>query len=221
MSRYIFRSIKMIRMRISFKLATFYSRLKFSLFQVQFGSGFTSRGIPLLDLSLKAKFVVGDNLRLNNDNYYNQIGRQQKCCFAVGNHAILRLGNQVGISCSTIVCKNRIEIGDHVHIGGNCEIYDSDFHDLDYRKRIQVPEDYTTVKSSPIVIQRNAFIGAHSTILKGVTIGEGAIIGACSVVTKDIPPYEIWAGNPVKFIGNAPGLAQPIVYVSVATANHF
>jgi acetyltransferase-like isoleucine patch superfamily enzyme len=46
----------------------------------------------------------------------------------------------------------------------------------------------------------NVFIGAHSTILKGVTIGNNAIIGACSVVTKDIPENEIWAGNPAKFI---------------------
>jgi acetyltransferase-like isoleucine patch superfamily enzyme len=221
MSRFIFRSVKMVRMRITFKLATLYSRLKFSIYQVEFGSGFTSRGIPILDLSLKGKFKVANDLHLNNDNYYNVIGRQQKCCFVVGNNAVLQVGNRVGISCSTIVCKDRIEIGDHVHIGGNCEIYDSDFHDLDYSKRIQVPEDYTTVKTSPIVIMRNAFIGAHSTILKGVTIGEGAIIGACSVVTKDIPPYEIWAGNPVKFIANAPGSAQPIAYLSVASANRF
>ncbi|MDP9041992.1 MAG: acyltransferase, partial [Bacteroidota bacterium] len=52
----------------------------------------------------------------------------------------------------------------------------------------------------PIFIKKYSFVGAHSTILKGVTIGEGAIIGACSVVTKNIPPYEIWAGNPIRFI---------------------
>jgi acetyltransferase-like isoleucine patch superfamily enzyme len=55
-------------------------------------------------------------------------------------------------------------------------------------------------KKRPVVINDNVFIGAHSTILKGVTIGKNSVIGACSVITKDIPDNEIWAGNPAKFI---------------------
>ena len=51
-----------------------------------------------------------------------------------------------------------------------------------------------------VVIKHNAYIGANTVICKPVTIGEGAIIGASSVVTKDIPPFEIWAGNPARFI---------------------
>ena len=52
----------------------------------------------------------------------------------------------------------------------------------------------------PIAIGDNAFIGAHSTILKGVTIGANSIIGAASLVTTNIPDNEIWGGNPAKFI---------------------
>lgn len=51
-----------------------------------------------------------------------------------------------------------------------------------------------------VIIKKKAYIGANTVICKPVTIGEGAIIGASSVVTKDIPPFEIWAGNPAKFI---------------------
>jgi acetyltransferase-like isoleucine patch superfamily enzyme len=51
-----------------------------------------------------------------------------------------------------------------------------------------------------VIIEDNVFIGAHSTILKGVTIGVNSVIGACSVVTKDIPANQIWAGNPARFI---------------------
>ena len=51
-----------------------------------------------------------------------------------------------------------------------------------------------------VIIKRKAYIGANTVICKPVTIGEGAIIGASSVVTKDIPPYEVWAGNPARFI---------------------
>ena len=52
----------------------------------------------------------------------------------------------------------------------------------------------------PVVIKDGAFIGAHTIVLKGVTIGERSIVGAGSVVTRSIPDYEIWAGNPAKFI---------------------
>ncbi len=51
-----------------------------------------------------------------------------------------------------------------------------------------------------VIIKGNAYIGANTVICKPVTIGEGAIIGASSVVTRDIPPFEIWAGNPARFI---------------------
>lgn len=54
-------------------------------------------------------------------------------------------------------------------------------------------------------IKRNAYIGANTVICKPVTIGEGAIVGALSVVTKDIPPFEVWAGNPAKFIRKREG----------------
>jgi acetyltransferase-like isoleucine patch superfamily enzyme len=86
----------------------------------------------------------------------------------------------------------------------NCVIYDTDFHDLDYRKRALVPEDYSGVVNRPVTIGNDVFIGAHSTILKGVTIGDRVIVGAGSVVAKSIPAGEIWAGNPARFIAKAP-----------------
>lgn len=56
------------------------------------------------------------------------------------------------------------------------------------------------VKHATVVIKDGAFIGAHTIVLKGVTIGERSIVGAGSVVSRSIPDYEIWAGNPAKFI---------------------
>jgi acetyltransferase-like isoleucine patch superfamily enzyme len=61
-------------------------------------------------------------------------------------------------------------------------------------------QDKINAQSAPVKIEDNVFIGAHSTILKGVTIGENSIVGACSVVVKSIPANEIWAGNPAKLI---------------------
>lgn len=78
-------------------------------------------------------------------------------------------------------------------------IFDTDFHSLDWRDR-KDGTDITKRKKASVVIKDLAFIGAHSIILKGVTIGEKSIVGAGSVVAKDIPDGEVWAGNPAKFV---------------------
>jgi acetyltransferase-like isoleucine patch superfamily enzyme len=95
-----------------------------------------------------------------------------------------------------------IKIGDNVKIGGGARIYDTDFHSIDPELRINPKTDFINKQKLEVVIEDNVFIGAHATILKGVCIGKNSIIGASSVVTKNIPANEIWAGNPAKFIRN-------------------
>ena len=60
--------------------------------------------------------------------------------------------------------------------------------------------DKNEAKKAKVTIGNNVFIGSHSTILKGVIIGDNAVVGACSLVSKDIPANEIWGGNPITFI---------------------
>ncbi|RZL44256.1 MAG: acyltransferase [Pedobacter sp.] len=129
----------------------------------------------------------------------NPIGRSQKCIFVVNRGAKLTIGDDVGISQAAIVCHLNIAIGNNVKIGGGVCIYDTDFHSLDPLLR-QGAHDMENKVNSPVLIKTNAFIGANSTILKGVTIGENSIIGACSLIVKDVPDNEIWGGNPAKFI---------------------
>jgi acetyltransferase-like isoleucine patch superfamily enzyme len=74
-------------------------------------------------------------------------------------------------------------------------LVDTDGHDLDPKKRMN-----GEVKSAPITIKRNAIIYYNSVVFKGVTIGENSVIGACSVVTKDIPANVFAAGCPAKVI---------------------
>lgn len=79
-------------------------------------------------------------------------------------------------------------------------IYDTDFHSLDPTIRLSKTMDIISAKWGKVSIGNHVFIGAHTTILKGITIGDNSVIGACSVVTKNIPSNEIWAGNPAKYI---------------------
>ncbi|WP_456379219.1 acyltransferase [Lutibacter sp.] len=137
---------------------------------------------------------------MNNTILSNPIGRSYKCLFAIRDQATLRIGNNVGMSGTTIVCRKEIEIGNNVKIGGNVCIYDTDFHSLNPKERAHSENDKAGTKSKKLTIKNNVFIGAHSTILKGVTIGENSIVGAGSLVAKNIPANEIWGGNPAKFI---------------------
>lgn len=196
---YLYRIFKRI-IRYIWKVSWIITYLKFKLNKVAFKKNFTTNGIPITAINLDASVVIGDYFIMNNGRYYNMIGRQQSCYFVVDKNAKLQIGNNVGISAVAIVCWNNVIIGDNVKIGGNTVIYDTDFHSLNWRDRILSKEDKGKIKTSPVVIRDNVFIGTSCTILKGVEIGEKSIIGACSVVTKSIPSGEIWAGNPARFI---------------------
>lgn len=90
-----------------------------------------------------------------------------------------------------------VTIGDNVKVRACVLITDTDAYPLDYLAR-RTSNDGT--KSTPIVIEDDVWVGAHSIILKGVTIGARSIIGAGSVVTKSIPADCVAAGNPCKVI---------------------
>lgn len=151
-----------------------------------------------LFIQKNASVFVGRNLKINSTRMFNPIGREQKSMIKVIGE--LTVGDNVGMSSISIVCYKKISIGNNVIFGGNVSIYDTDFHSLDFNNRHKAETDLP--ESRPITIGNDVFIGAHSTILKGVNIGDRAIIGACSVVTKTIPPDQIWGGNPAKFIRN-------------------
>ena len=116
----------------------------------------------------------------------------------VGKDATLTIGEDVGFSNSTIFCREEITIGDHTIIGGNSKIWDTDFHPTSIEQRIR--DINSNAKTSPIHIGKYAFIGADVTIMKGVSIGDFAVVGAGSVVRSNIPENEVWAGNPAVFI---------------------
>ena len=105
--------------------------------------------------------------------------------------AVLTLGNSFINRSSKIRCGNHITIGDDCVISHDVTIMDSDFHKI-------IAADYQV--SAPVVIENHVWIGTRCVILKGVTIGEGSIIAAGSIVTRDIPPHSLAAGSPAKVV---------------------
>lgn len=177
--------------------------LKFYLNNVEFKS-FKTNGLPFVSVALGAKCKIDEGFRMNNGLKGNPIGRPQPCVFFVDSNAQLLIGKNVGISSTALIAHHSIVIEDNVKIGGGVCIYDTDFHSIDHKIRNNVDKDMKSQVKSPVLIKNSAFIGAHTTILKGVTIGENAVVGACSVVTKNIPNNEVWAGNPAKKISELP-----------------
>lgn len=118
-----------------------------------------------------------------------------------------KIGNNCNINCHVLV-ENDVKIGDNVTIKPGVQIWDGITLEDDVFVGPNVTftndlfpksknKDFTLVKT---LVKKGASIGANSTILAGITIGENALIGAGSVVTKDIPENEIWVGNPAKFL---------------------
>jgi len=121
--------------------------------------------------------------------------------------AEITIGNRCFLGKSTIVAASSVTIGDDVMLSWGVTITDHDSHSLDFDKRANDVTEWRHgrkcwdhVAVSPVTIQNKAWIGFGATILKGITIGEGAIVGAQAVVTRDVPPWSIVGGNPAKLI---------------------
>lgn len=121
----------------------------------------------------------------------------------------ISIGDRCYIGTSHLVCHSGITIGNDVIISWGVTIVDHDSHSLDWELRKNDvanwglgKKDWTGVSIRPVVIQDKVWIGFGASILKGVTVGEGAVIGANAVVTRDVPPYAVVAGNPSRVIRN-------------------
>lgn len=131
----------------------------------------------------------------------------------------ISIGDRTFIGGGRFISINQIHIGSDVMFSWGCTVMDNDAHSLDWRnrvndvadwkrgldeKRIGVYKDWSNVESAPIRVEDKCWIGFDVIILKGVTIGEGAVVAAGSVVTKDVAPYTLVAGNPARFIKDLP-----------------
>ena len=143
--------------------------------------------------------ILGKSVILNAfiNLYGCQIGDNTKIGTFVEIQKGAKIGKNCKISSHTFICEG-VTIEDNVFVGHNVTF----INDLYPRAttasgKLQTDEDWTCI---PTLVQKGASIGSSATLLSGITVGENAIIGAGSVVTKDVPPNTIVAGNPAKII---------------------
>lgn len=146
-----------------------------------------------------SKIDIGKNTTICSSFSSNMLGLYQRCIIVARYGGKIEIGEECGISGSTIYSWESIKIGSYTRIGANCKIIDNDFHpvELEYRHKA-LNEEYT--RRAPIVIGNDCFIGMNSIILKGTTLGNNVIVGAGSVVHGTFPDNCIIAGNPAKII---------------------
>lgn len=112
---------------------------------------------------------------------------------------------EIGDNCSFgaynhITCANKMVIGEHCLTGKWVTITDNSHGETDYDSLLLPPAEREITTKGPVIIGTNVWIGDKATILPGVTIGDGAVIAASAVVTKDVPAYSVVGGNPARVL---------------------
>jgi acetyltransferase-like isoleucine patch superfamily enzyme len=150
------------------------------------------------DVSIGAKVKISAFVNL----YGCSIGDNTKLGAFVEIQKGAAIGKNCKISSHTFICEG-VTVQDNVFIGHNVTFINDKYPRATRADgSLQTEEDWSVV---PTLVESGASIGSSVSILCGVTIGAGAMVGAGSVVTKDIPPGEIWAGNPARFVRKADG----------------
>ncbi len=157
---------------------------------VSIGQGFHMWLMP--DITGHPKIVIGSGV-----NFHGHIGITSGRLF---DEPRLIIGDEVEVGHNVSFVVNReIVIEDRVKIASGCRFMDTDAHPADLEARVaNLPPPASEVK--PVRICRDAWIGQNTFVLKGVTIGEGSVVGVNSVVVTDIPPYAVAMGNPARVV---------------------
>lgn len=110
----------------------------------------------------------------------------------VGPGGLLEIGARTFLNAGVeIVCHEQVHIGEHCRIGPRCVLVDTNHHPV---------HEGDGVRVAPVRLGRNVWLGRGVIVLPGVTIGDHAVIAAGSVVFADVPPREVWRGNPAAFV---------------------
>lgn len=195
---YLFNGWHTIQILMNQKWSTFITKIIFSMSGIKYSS-IQTNGVPYTHISLGGIVKIGSDFSMGNSIRTNATGLGGRCKIEVRKGAELIIGNNVGITLTSIECFEKITIGNNVKIGFGTQIFDTNFHSINPKTRMSL-DDLKKAKTASINIGNNVFIGAMSIIIKGVNIGENSIIAAGSVVVRNIPANEIWGGNPAKFI---------------------
>jgi acetyltransferase-like isoleucine patch superfamily enzyme len=175
-------------------LAHVYFELKRFFYQLRYPNVTLGKGVRI-----KGSFIVKGRVRVEIGDYA-RLGKK----VSITGSGHVSIDKNVSVNGTWIGCETSITISEDCLIS-DCFIQDTDFHNLDPQLRHCPPGPKV---SAPITLERNVWVGARATVMKGVSIGENSVIGLGSVVRKSVPANVVVIGNPQQIVKhfNASGI---------------
>ncbi len=195
MRNFLYSAWDLLWIKVDFIFSTLCSRLSLCFQGCPFGKDFRTSGKCYFKARRSGSIRVGDHVALLAGHRSNRVGLSNPVLLETLGDGVIEIGNYSGGSAVVISSRSNVTLGAHCKLGGNVRIFDHDFHSLDSEVR-KTTADLKNVRSKPVNIGDDVFVGTGAIILKGVTIGDRSIIGAGAIVTTDIPADEVWGGNP-------------------------
>ncbi len=170
---------------------SFLARLIARWWGISLGKNCSFRGLPIIRRLPGSQIDIGKGCSFNSAPDAHQGGIARPCIlWTLSEGAKINIGEDCGFSGTVISAENEIQVGQRVRCGTNTRIMDSDMHSDD--KRVS--------GAKPVVLENDVWLGMNSIVLKGVTIGEGTLVAANSVVNKSLPAKVLAAGIPARVI---------------------
>lgn len=167
---------------------------------VDCGKGVRFEGPIYLRTYKRGVVKIGEGTVFNSWSRTNLVGLINPTILETRLGGVIRVGKKSGFSSVVISSKTSVDIGDNVLVGGNVRIFDHDFHSLNAEIR-RSKDDRKNVRTAPVVIGNDCFIGTNAIILKGTEIGARSIVAAGSVVFGlKVPPDSLVKGNPAQIV---------------------
>jgi acetyltransferase-like isoleucine patch superfamily enzyme len=171
-------------------------RAPFAWYGIAWGTGWKIFGRPIIQRHRGSRMALSNGLTLRSWPRSNPLAPTAPVVLATCRaDAVIEVGTDCGFTGTTLVAADRVTIGDRVLAGRKASLVDTDFHPLTPEGRA---EDINAGDAAPITVEDDVFLGTEALVLKGVTVGEGAVVGAGAAVTQDVPLRTVVAGNPAQ-----------------------
>jgi len=180
----------------------FRGHLMFSALGVKNGEGVRFYGLPVVSLAPDSSIELGSRVVLCSHPHYTALGVARPVVLrTLAPGAVIRVGSDVGISGGVICAAVSVEIGNQCLFGADVQITDTDFHPLAAKNR-RFEKRLEYISNAAVVIEDNVFLGAGVRVLKGVRIGRNTVVGAGSIVVRDLPSDVVAVGVPARIVNN-------------------
>ena len=156
-------------------------------------------GEPIIHIEKGARIVLEEGVVLISSSEYNWAGVNHPVVLSAYEGAEIILHKGVGLSGTSVVAVAHVEIGENTKLGANTNVYETDFHLLDPIQR-PYQKGILDAPHGPVVIGSNCWLASNVSVLKNVTIGDNVVVGAMSLVNKDLPSNVLAGGVPAGII---------------------